>query len=267
MILPIPEVWPYPWQPRIVTTGTRQGMNMRQWLAMNWYLHMLTPELVRHGDCLGSDAQVHDIVEACLPTCETHVHPCDLSQFRAYRMGNYVYPSARPIPRNHHMVDHTDVTIATPFEDEPVLRSGTWSTIRYSMSSQHPTILLSRSGRVSVYDGRKVLQMKTAILTLGTIDADGVTAGVAIDESHEGFLGVYVSSTGGTFGTLKLQASPSDTGTTDYVDVPNASWTAAGYKHLQVFGRRLRLSLSGSTTPGITAKTAGVLTGPTVTNS
>lgn len=58
--------------------------------------------------------------------------------------------------------------------------------------------------------------------------------------------GVYA---GGTFdgATVKLQISP-DNGTT-FMDVPNASWTAAGYNVFTLHGTHVRGVVTGGTTP------------------
>jgi hypothetical protein len=41
-------------------------------------------------------------------------------------------------------VDETEFLIGAPKEDEEVLRSGTWSTIRYSKKSNKPKKILER---------------------------------------------------------------------------------------------------------------------------
>jgi hypothetical protein len=248
----LPEVWPHPYRPSIVTSGSREGMSWQQWMTMRWLLTMLEPELVRHGDCVGSDAQVHDMVARAFPQCELHVHPGFSTghPLRAHRQGHVEHPPARPCARNHQMVNHTDITIATPFEDEPVLRSGTWATIRYSMSINRPTILIKRNGSITVYDGRKVLPMQASVLDLTptalAADTTGTTA-VPFQATPNGWVGFYAQGTWGS-GTLKVQQSVD--GTT-WIDVASASWTANAYKHVQFFARYIRLVLSGSTSPSL----------------
>jgi hypothetical protein len=43
-----------------------------------------------------------------------------------------VREAKHPLERNHDIVDQTDFMIAAPFTESEVLRSGTWSTIRYA---------------------------------------------------------------------------------------------------------------------------------------
>jgi hypothetical protein len=225
-------------------------MKLRQWMTMNWLLHMLDPELVRHGDCQGSDAEVSWLLHSYLPQCEQYAHPSDLQQYQARTTAHHTFPAAPPLTRNRLMVDLTDITIATPFEDEPVLRSGTWSTIRYSMSLHKPTIIIKRDGSISVFDGRKVLPMQTATVDLTptalTADTAGTT-GVLLNSTPNGWVGAYAQGTWGS-GTLKLQQSVD--GTT-WIDVTSASWTANAYKHLQFFAKYVRIVLTGSTAPSL----------------
>lgn len=78
---------------------------------------------------------------------------------------------------------------------------------------------------------------------------------------------VYAKGTWGG-GTLKLQASPSDSSTTDWQDVPSISFTADGVKTVSgYYARRLRWVLTGSTAPSLTATIVGLSTGTTTVNS
>jgi hypothetical protein len=119
----------------IAYTGTQQGMNEAQMLA----LRSLIPQgcKFRHGDCIGGDSQAHLL--AIRADCEIYIHPCTVENKRAYNTGIgsrrpvVIYPARPPLLRNGDMVTVTEWLIATPFQDQEVLRSGTWSTIRYAM--------------------------------------------------------------------------------------------------------------------------------------
>ena len=55
-------------------TGTRRGMTHSQIVRVTCLLNMHKPKVVRHGDCLGADAQFHDL---CLAygKCKIIIHP------------------------------------------------------------------------------------------------------------------------------------------------------------------------------------------------
>ena len=135
----------------IAYSGTQQGMNEAQMLA----LRGLIPDGARfhHGDCIGGDSQAHLL--AIKASCEIYIHPCTIEDKRAYNSGAYrVYLARSPLLRNRVMVEATDWLIATPFQDNEVLRSGTWSTIRYAQRyrrlfhSVHRITHIKRNGTV-----------------------------------------------------------------------------------------------------------------------
>jgi len=50
------------------------------------------------------------------------------------------------LERNRYIVDLTDMLIATPNTEYMVLRSGTWSTIRYAIKTKKEVITIYPSG-------------------------------------------------------------------------------------------------------------------------
>jgi len=107
-----------------------------------------------------------------------------------------------------------------------------------------------------------------AINTLGTLTADGSTSGLALKEDAQGDeIGVHVFGTFGS-GTVKIEASMSDSGTADYAPISGASFTANGYLNIRVAGvKRIRATITGSTTPSVVVKVSGALLPVTITNS
>ena len=91
----------------------------------------------RHGDCIGADAEFHqmalnDAVRRIV------IHPPDNDKFRAFCEGGtfgptkvVILPPKPYLVRDHGMVDAVDVVLATPATKVEVLRSGTWATVRY----------------------------------------------------------------------------------------------------------------------------------------
>lgn len=112
-------------------TGTQRGMTDRQRGALRQLLERLQPAQFHHGDCIGADAQAHAMaVSANVPV---YVHPPTDIRKRAFTTDATSSFPARPyLERNHNIVDSVDVLVATPAQADEVLRSGTWSTIRYA---------------------------------------------------------------------------------------------------------------------------------------
>lgn len=122
---------------RIGFTGARDGMTLAQRAALVELLRSLEPSSFAHGDCVGADAQSHDIVLAELPLCHIHIYPPDKDEARAFKglAGGALireYPPAPYLKRNHAIVDSCDLLIAAPRTAAEQLRSGTWATIRYA---------------------------------------------------------------------------------------------------------------------------------------
>ena len=103
-------------------------MTIRQRIALKEYLDGREGEF-HHGDCIGSDAEAHDI--ALSLGFYMVIHPPINESKRAFRTGHILKRKSYLI-RNRGIVDSTDRLLATPNEDYERLRSGTWSTIRYA---------------------------------------------------------------------------------------------------------------------------------------
>jgi len=82
-----------------------------------------------HGDCLGGDVFGHEVATSL--GYFTVAHPARLQRWRAYTINDYTMPELDPIDRNHQIVIWSKIFVAVPPERE-VLRSGTWSTVRYA---------------------------------------------------------------------------------------------------------------------------------------
>lgn len=115
-------------------TGTQEGMTIYQIMWAHDLTAMLQPKHVHHGDCIGADEQFHAMCRNLANPPIIHVHPPTNSKKRAFCDGDVVYAPAPYLKRNKHIVQMSDVLIATPKEEEEVLRSGTWSTYRYAKS-------------------------------------------------------------------------------------------------------------------------------------
>jgi hypothetical protein len=103
---------------------------------------------VRHGDCIGADADFHAIAVALgLPVA---VHPPDNSSKRAFCQGATLVLDPLPyLVRNHAIVDRSDRMIAAPGERKEQLRSGTWATIRYARKQGKPLTVVWPDGTIA----------------------------------------------------------------------------------------------------------------------
>ena len=126
----------------IAFTGSRLGMTDTQMVGIVENLIAYKPKFVKHGDCLGADAQFHEL---CLAygKCQIIIHPPTNTTMRAYCKGAHVMTQPKPyLDRNKDMVIWSNLLIACPHEKKEVLRSGTWSTIRYARKTGTEVVII-----------------------------------------------------------------------------------------------------------------------------
>lgn len=133
-------------------TGTQRGMTQEQKETLRGILAGRDGEF-HHGDCIGADAEAHDIaVEVGL---QPIIHPPDNPTKRAFKQARpritFVRQAKPYLERNHDIVDETIELIATPGEGTPQLRSGTWATIRYARKLKRMVTIIYPDGSV-LYD-------------------------------------------------------------------------------------------------------------------
>lgn len=126
-------------------TGTQIGMSQRQIRAMM----RITKEIdmsqgFHHGDCIGADAEAHEIVRHGDTNSWIVIHPSINQKKRAFKMANEFRSELPYLERNHRIVDETDLLIAAPSSLIEEQRSGTWATIRYARKTSKPVIILDR---------------------------------------------------------------------------------------------------------------------------
>ena len=130
-------------------TGTRDGMTEAQGAALRALLLDLkeADNEFHHGDCVGADAQAHDIAASL--GFFIVVHPPMSGSKRAYKSGGVVRPALPYLCRNREIVWAASVLIATPKEDAEVRRSGTWSTVRFAQKTSVPLYIIYPNGGTS----------------------------------------------------------------------------------------------------------------------
>lgn len=139
-------------------TGTQRGMLPGQHDAIREILqsYLSDPDgrvvILHHGCCTGVDSQVHRVAYTLDPKAlvlKTVLHPPDNTSKMAVDLDPVsvlvTHPPYPYLQRNRHIVAAVDVLIAIPAEDDELVRSGTWSTVRYARKIDCPVVLLTPS--------------------------------------------------------------------------------------------------------------------------
>ncbi|WP_143271556.1 hypothetical protein [Bradyrhizobium mercantei] len=128
-------------------SGTSKGMTGAQKTALRTILADVKGEL-HHGDCIGADAEAHEIAEECglLPI----LHPPTNHTKRAWcsSPSHLMRPERPYLTRNRDIVDDTVALIAAPAEFDEQPRGGTWYTVRYARKCGKPIALILPDGLV-----------------------------------------------------------------------------------------------------------------------
>jgi hypothetical protein len=132
----------------IAFTGTRTGLSSKQRISLITTITQLKPRRVTHGGCIGADKEFHDICK--LLNIPTYIHPCNIKSKRAECLGAiFVFSPLPPLERNKIIVDESELLIATPKTKNEILRSGTWSTIRYARKIGKRVIIIYPDGCIN----------------------------------------------------------------------------------------------------------------------
>lgn len=129
---------------KIGFTGTQRGLSPGQATFLRSTLLEHNPTEFHHGDCVGADAEAHEIVRELLPQCKIIIHPPTVPHKQAFCHGDETRVNKPYLQRNRCIVDSVDLLIAAPWTNEEQLRSGTWATIRYARKVKRYIIQLER---------------------------------------------------------------------------------------------------------------------------
>lgn len=114
-------------------TGTRNGWTRQQQHIVTEILFYKFFSKFRHGDCKGSDKLFHYFVTLEMKRNEDiYIHPPNSNSLRAFCQSPNILPSKPYLDRNWDIANEVDVLLATPKEMQEIIRSGTWSTVRYA---------------------------------------------------------------------------------------------------------------------------------------
>lgn len=129
---------------KIGFTGTREGMSQNQKEQFILKCDELGITEFHHGDCEGADAEAHDIVREFFPHVWIEVYPPKSTYRQAFRKGDKHHPPESYLTRDYKIVQNTDFLIGAPKSDTEIIRSGTWTTIRYGRKLKKPNEVLKR---------------------------------------------------------------------------------------------------------------------------
>lgn len=133
---------------KIGFTGTQDGMTPAQEGTFKNLIRRLSPLEFHHGDCIGADLHAHYLIRYCFPDVKIYVHPPDNSSKRAFAEGHSKYIPKPYLERNKVIVNMTNILIATPKTKDEMLRSGTWSTVRYAKKVNKKVYIISPDGSI-----------------------------------------------------------------------------------------------------------------------
>lgn len=137
-------------------TGTQKGMTAEQSGMLRSILKDYDPdETAMHlGDCIGADKEAHHIAD--LYDFWLFCHPPVNKSKRAFCKYHFVEVPKEYLERNKDIVDSSDMLIATPGEAQEVMRSGTWSTVRYARRRGLEGIVVLPDGTTTDLNGNKI---------------------------------------------------------------------------------------------------------------
>jgi hypothetical protein len=141
---------------KIGFTGTRKGMTAEQRDALADIFSCYQEIEFHHGDCVGSDAEAHDLVSAYFKSgLRIVIHPgystnspADTSM-RAFRVGNEVREPKPHFARNRDIVNEIDMLVATPPCKPLPTSGGTSYTVGYARQVGRKVIVVYPDGEAS----------------------------------------------------------------------------------------------------------------------
>ena len=132
-------------------TGTQMGMTepQKRTFSTIFGTRFKSSEIhFHHGDCVGSDAEAHDIAKTYGVNVKVHIHPPLKNDKRAFKQGDVMYEPKEYLDRNQDIVNACDILIGAPRRQEEELRSGTWATLRYAKKNNKKYVIIYPDGQV-----------------------------------------------------------------------------------------------------------------------
>jgi len=141
-------------------TGTQNGMTPPQLLKVAQFIIANKLSESHSGDCIGADKEFLTLVQMGNKNknfnhIKTIGHIPDNDSKRAFGAYDEERIPKSYLDRNHDIVDESDTVIATPFEKDEQLRSGTWATIRYAKKQGKPVTIFLPDGTIQCFNQKK----------------------------------------------------------------------------------------------------------------
>lgn len=131
---------------KIGFTGSQVGMSSAQFDQFKSCFPVRDCTEFHHGDCIGADKMAAQWVILRVPDAVVFSYPSVIDRKRAWTRAHITRAPAQPLGRNRAIVDVVDLLIAAPDHLEELLRSGTWSTVRYARKQHKPLWLVGPDG-------------------------------------------------------------------------------------------------------------------------
>lgn len=134
-------------------SGTRDGLSPIQTFVMHGWLQreLREGDEFHHGDCIGADQSAHNFVAELKPGRPGLTiigHPPINERARAFTNCDALWLPKDYLDRNHDIVNSTETLLVTPGTEHEIVRSGTWSTLRYARKNRRPIAIIYPSGRL-----------------------------------------------------------------------------------------------------------------------
>jgi hypothetical protein len=135
---------------KIGITGTRSGLTEQAKEYIYTYLETNADNIseIHHGDCVGVDEEIHNLIDENYSDIKLVVHPPTDNKHRAHCESDDIKKEYDYIKRNHNIVNDTDILVAFPPTQTEILRSGTWSTIRYARKKKKNVCVVYPDGNI-----------------------------------------------------------------------------------------------------------------------
>lgn len=140
-------------------TGTREGLTGQQRASLSLLLARTRPAWLHHGDCLGADAEAHELAGRL--RIRRIIHPPAEKKLRAFCALTIGMdgPERGPLPyltRDRRIVEETCWLIACP-KGPPQNRSGTWYTADYARGQGRMVVFVWPDGTIEIDGWRNAL--------------------------------------------------------------------------------------------------------------
>jgi hypothetical protein len=100
-----------------------------------------------HGDCKGADVQAATIAYKLGYYIECHP-PINPKHRGWFEHNDLINPEYGYIIRDQHIVNDTRILIACPHTPYEIVRSETWTTVRYARTLKRPIYIIKPDGTV-----------------------------------------------------------------------------------------------------------------------